>query len=50
MTALELDRLRQEFPEGIPPWMLEREYTAEQVRELMRLRREAFPRTARPAK
>ena len=37
--------LKTEYPEGIPPWMFERDYTADQIRDLMNLRRQAFPKT-----
>lgn len=39
--------LRQEFPEGVPNWMLTRDYTTAKIRELMKLRREAFPKTVK---
>lgn len=38
-------RLRQEFPEGIPHWMIAQNLTEESIRKAMLLRRLAFPKT-----
>jgi hypothetical protein len=45
ITAQELATLLAEFREGIPNWMFSRDYNADKVRELMKLRRRAFPKT-----
>jgi hypothetical protein len=41
LTKSELKALRQEFPEGIPAWMLGRGYTADKIRELMKARQKS---------
>jgi hypothetical protein len=46
MTEQDVAALRRDYPEA-PPWIIEREgMTLEQARELMELRRRAFPATA----
>jgi len=46
MTAHDFATLRAEFPEA-PAWIAERDLGLEQARQLMLLRRRAFPKTAR---
>lgn len=43
LTRSEKFRLKQEFPEGIPPWMFERGYDANKIRTLMIGRRKVYP-------
>jgi hypothetical protein len=46
MTEQDVAALRRDYPEA-PPWIIERDLTLEQARELMELRRRAFPATRR---
>ena len=46
ITKHQVKALEREFPEGIPAWMLTGGHSADQIRELMKLRRMAFPKTA----
>jgi hypothetical protein len=46
MDKQEVATLKAEYPE-VPPWMLQRGYTLEQARELMALRRRAFPKSSK---
>lgn len=41
------DELLARYPEGIPSWMVERNYSLKQIDDLMRLRRSAFPASAK---
>jgi hypothetical protein len=34
------------FPNGVPQWMTERNYSEKEIADLMELRRKAFPKTA----
>jgi hypothetical protein len=45
LTPEDQKSLSTEYPEGIPPWMLQRDYTVDQIRKLMDQRRRAFPKT-----
>lgn len=47
MTTADQAALKAEFPEILDGhWILARDYTLEQARELVLLRRRAFPKTA----
>lgn len=42
LTRSEKFKLKQEFPEGIPPWMFDRGYDVNKIRQLMQGRRVVF--------
>lgn len=44
------DALKQEYPEGIPKWIIERGSSIEEIRELVEMRRKAFSKTINPDK
>ena len=44
------EKLIAQYPEGIPAWMWDRDYTLDHIDSLMRIRREAFKIFARRPK
>jgi len=49
-TMTDKEKLIARYPEGIPAWMWDRDYTLDHIDSLMRIRREAFKIFARRPK